>query len=109
MDGQIRDAAVLIASGVNPEGKRLILGVSVSLGEQEIHWREFLQSLVERGMTDVKLIISDAHTGLQAARKAVFSGISWQRCQFHLQQNASQYGDHQKSRAKLQGGDFLPC
>jgi putative transposase len=50
MDGQIRDAAVLIASGVNPEGKRLIFGVSVSLGEQELHWREFLQGLVERGM-----------------------------------------------------------
>jgi len=101
MDGQIRDAAVLIASGVNPEGKRLILGVSVSLGEQEIHWREFLQSLVERGLTDVKLIISDAHTGLQAARKAVFSGIPWQRCQFHLQQNASQYVPRQSMKREV--------
>jgi transposase-like protein len=91
VDGQIRDAAVLIASGVNLEGKRLILGVSVSLGEQELHWRDFLQSLVERGLNGVELIISDAHVGLQAARKAVFSGIPWQRCQFHLQQNASQY------------------
>jgi putative transposase len=91
LDGQIRDAAVLMASGVNLEGKRLILGVSVSLGEQELHWRDFLQSLMERGMTGVELIISDAHVGLQAARKAVFSGIPWQRCQFHLQQNASQY------------------
>jgi len=53
MDGQIRDAAVLIASGLNPEGKRLILGISVSLSEQELHWREFLQSLVERGFKDV--------------------------------------------------------
>jgi transposase-like protein len=91
VDGQIRDAAVLIASGVNLEGKRLILGVSVSLGEQELHWRDFLQSLVERGLNGVELIISDAHVGLQAARKAVFSGVPWQRCQFHLQQNASQY------------------
>jgi len=91
IDGQIRDAAVLIASGVNLEGKRLILGVSVSLGEQELHWRDFLQSLVERGLNGVELIISDAHVGLQAARKAVFSGVPWQRCQFHLQQNASQY------------------
>lgn len=91
VDGQIRDAAVLLASGVNPQGKRLILGVSVSLGEQEVHWREFLSSLVERGLNGVELIISDAHVGLQAARKAVFSGIPWQRCQFHLQQNASQY------------------
>jgi putative transposase len=91
LDGQVRDAAVLMASGVNLEGKRLILGVSVSLGEQELHWRDFLQSLVERGLNGVGLIISDAHVGLQAARKAVFSGVPWQRCQFHLQQNASQY------------------
>ncbi len=101
MDGQIRDAAVLIASGVNPERKRLILGVSVSLREQEIHWREFLQSLVERGLTDVKLIISNAHTGLQAARKAVFSSIPWQRCQFHLQQNASQYVPRQSMKREV--------
>jgi transposase-like protein len=79
LDGQIRDAAVLMASGVNPAGKRLILGVSISLGEQEMHWRDFLGSLVERGLTGVKLIISDAHVGLQAARKAIFSGIAWQR------------------------------
>jgi putative transposase len=91
VDGQIRDAAVLIASGVKPDGKRLILGVSVSMGEQELHWRDFLQGLVERGLNGVELIISDAHVGLLAARKAVFSGIPWQRCQFHLQQNASQY------------------
>jgi transposase-like protein len=98
LDGQIRDAAVLIASGVNLEGKRMILGVSVSLGEQELHWRDFLQRLVERGMTGVELIISDAHVGLQAARKAVFSGIPWQRCQFHLQQNASQYVPRQSMK-----------
>jgi len=90
-DGQIRDAAVLIAKGVDLEGKRHILGVSVSLGEQEVHWRTFLESLVSRGLSGVELIISDAHGGLKAARKAVFGGIPWQRCQFHLQQNASQY------------------
>ena len=101
LDGQIRDAAVLMASGVNPEGKRLILGVSVSLGEQELHWRDFLQSLVERGLNGVELIISDAHVGLQAARKAVFSGIPWQRCQFHLQQNASQYVPRQSMKREV--------
>jgi putative transposase len=91
VDGHIRDAAVLLASGVKPDGQRLILGVSVSLGEQELHWREFLRALVGRGLHGVELIISDAHEGLQAARRAVFSGIPWQRCQFHLQRNASQY------------------
>jgi putative transposase len=101
LDGQIRDAAVLIASGVNLEGKRLILGVSVSLSEQELHWRDFLQSLVDRGLNGVELIISDAHVGLQAARKAIFSGVPWQRCQFHLQQNASQYVSHQSMKREV--------
>jgi transposase-like protein len=101
VDGQIRDAAVLIASGVKPEGKRLILGVSVSLSEHELHWRDFLQGLVERGLNGVELIISDAHVGLKAARKAVFSGIPWQRCQFHLQQNASQYVPRQSMKREV--------
>jgi transposase-like protein len=90
-DGQIRDAAVLIAVGVTVEGKRQILGVSVALSEQEVHWRTFFQSLLTRGLCGVELIISDAHTGLQAARQAVFGSVPWQRCQFHLQQNASSY------------------
>ncbi len=87
-DGQVRDAAVLIASGVNAQGKRAVLGVSVALSEQEIHWRTFLQSLVERGLRGVQLLVSPAHGGLKAARLAVFGGVPWQRCQFHLQQNA---------------------
>jgi len=90
-DGQVRDAAILIAAGVNWDGQREILGVSVALGEQEVHWRTFLQSLVQRGLQGVRLIISDAHAGLRAARQAVFGGIPWQRCQFHLQQNAQAY------------------
>jgi transposase-like protein len=90
-DGQVRDAAVLKAVGLNKEGKRMVLGVSVSLSEQEIHWRTFLQSLVARGLTGVELVISDAHAGLKQARRAVFGGVPWQRCQFHLQQNAQAY------------------
>lgn len=91
VDGQIRDVAVLMASGVDLKGKRTILGVSISLSEAEVHWRTFLQSLVTRGMSGVRLIISDDHAGLEAARKAVFGGVPWQRCQYHLQQNASAY------------------
>ena len=91
LDGQVRDAAVLIASGVDTAGKRAILGVSVALSEQELHWRTFLQSLLERGLRGVQLLISDAHGGLKAARLAVFGGVPWQRCQFHLQQNAQAY------------------
>ena len=88
IDGQVRDAAVLIASAVKADGKRQILGVSVSLSEQEVHWRTFLQSLLARGLCGLHLIISDAHAGLKQARLAVFGSIPWQRCQFHLQQNA---------------------
>ena len=89
--GCVRDCAVLIAIGVLPEGKRSILGVSVSLSEAEVHWRDFLSSLIERGLHGIELITSDAHEGLRAARKACFNGVPWQRCQFHLMQNAMQY------------------
>jgi putative transposase len=90
-DGQVRDLAVLVAVGVNPAGKREILGVSVSLSEHEVHWRTFLESLKQRGVGGVQLVTSDDHAGLRAARLAVFGGIPWQRCQFHLQQNAQAY------------------
>lgn len=90
-DGQVRDLAVLVAVGINPQGKREILGVSVSLSEHEVHWRTFLESLKQRGLGGVQLITSDDHAGLRAARRAVFGGIPWQRCQFHLQQNAQAY------------------
>jgi len=89
--GSVRDAAILIASGVKKDGKRAILGVSVSLSEAEMHWRDFLSGLVQRGLRGVKLVVSDNHGGLKTARKAVFTGVPWQRCQFHLQQNAMQY------------------
>ena len=89
--GSVQDAAILMASGVKRDGKRSILGISVSLSEAEIHWREFLEGLVQRGLHGVQLIVSDNHAGIQSARKAVFTGTPWQRCQFHLQQNAGQY------------------
>ena len=89
--GQVLDAAVLIACGVDAEGHRDILGCSVSLSEAEVHWRAFLSSLKDRGLYGIELIVSDAHEGLQAARKAVFPSVPWQRCQFHLQQNAGHY------------------
>jgi transposase-like protein len=89
--GSVRDCAVLVAIGVLPTGQRSVLGVSVSLSEAEVHWRDFLSSLKTRGMQGMKLVISDAHEGLKAARKAVMPNVPWQRCQFHLMQNAMQY------------------
>lgn len=101
VDGHLRDAAILIALGVDPSGKRQLLGVSVSLSEAEVHWRKFLQSLVTRGLCGVRLVISDDHAGLKLARKAVFGGVAWQRCQFHLQQNAQAYVTKQEHKAPL--------
>ena len=95
------DAAVLIATGVDVDGKRHILGVSVAASEHEAHWRTFLQNLVARGVCGVTLIVSDAHSGLQAARRAVFGGVPWQRCQFHLQQNAQAYVPRQEMKAEV--------
>jgi putative transposase len=100
-EGQVRDAAVLKAVGLTEDGKRMVLGVSISLGEHEVHWRTFLQSLVDRGLCGVELVISDAHEGLKAARRAVFGGIPWQRCQFHLQQNAQSYVPRQSMKAEV--------
>ena len=101
MDGQVRDVAVLIAVGVEPGGHRAVLGVSVALSEAEAHWRTFLSSLVARGLRGVQVITSDAHEGLAAARRAVFGGVPWQRCQFHLQQNAAAYVPRQELRAEV--------
>ena len=99
--GQVLDAAVLIACGVGADGKRDVLGCSISLSEAEVHWRAFLSSLKDRGLHGMELIVSDAHEGLRAARKAVFGSIPWQRCQFHLQQNAGQYVPSMAMRAPV--------
>ncbi len=89
--GRLVDCAVLVAIGVTASGHRRVLGVSVALSEAEVHWRAFLDSLIQRGLRGVKFIASDDHAGLKAARKAMFPGVPWQRCQFHLQHNAQGY------------------
>jgi len=99
--GAVVDNAVLIAIGVSSQGKREVLGCSVSLSEQEVHWRDFLASLTDRGLHGVHLIISDAHEGLKAARKAIFPSVPWQRCQFHLQQNAGGYVPKQSMKKEV--------
>ena len=91
MDGAVRSCAVLIAVGIDAQGKRSVLGVSAKLSEAEIHWREFLASLQSRGLHGLRLIVSDDHAGLRAALTTRFAGVPWQRCQFHLQQNAAAF------------------
>lgn len=89
--GVVVSCAVLLAIGINASGRREVLGTSVKLSEHEVHWRDFLSSLKDRGLCGVRLFISDAHEGLKAGRQALFPTVPWQRCQFHLQQNAQQY------------------
>lgn len=90
-DGTVVSCAVLIATGVMDDGRRTVLGTSVSLSEAEVHWRDFLLSLKKRGLHGVELITSDDHTGLKSALKSVFPSVPWQRCQVHLQRNATAY------------------
>jgi putative transposase len=86
--GQVVSCAVLVALGIDPKGKRSILGVSVSLSEAEAHWRDSRASLRARGLHGVKLVVSDAHAGLKEALAARLTGVPRQRCQFHLIKNA---------------------
>ena len=89
--GTVVDVALLIAIGITPEGHRTVLGVSVSDSEAEVHWREFFKGLLARGLHGFRYIVSDDHAGLEKARTACFAGVPWQRCQFHLMQNAMAY------------------
>jgi transposase-like protein len=100
-NGNVLSCAVLVAIGVDPEGKRRVLGVSCKLSEAELHWREFLSSLQERGLHGVQLIVSDDHAGLKAAIQTRFAGVPWQRCQFHLQRNAQAHVPQIEQRAEV--------
>ena len=100
-NGSVIDMAILLAYGINPEGKREILGASASLSEAEVHWREFFTGLQLRGMTGLRLIISDDHAGMKSARRAVFPSVPWQRCQYHLAQNAQSYVPKKSMREEI--------
>lgn len=100
-DNYVKDFAVLVAIGINSKGKREVLGFSVSLSEAEVHWRTFLQSLIERGLHGVEYIASDDHQGLKTALKAIFPRALWQRCQFHFAQNAQSYSPKVNMRKEI--------
>jgi putative transposase len=99
--GVVRDVAVLSAIGIGPDERRRVLGVSVALSEAEVHWRDFFKSLHARGLRGVEYIVSDDHAGLHAARRAVFGAAKWQRCQFHLAQNAVQHAPTLEIRKRI--------
>ena len=86
-NGRVVSKAVVIAVGVNAEGYREVLGLAVGPAETEAFWSEFLRHLSKRGLSGVKLVISDAHQGLKNAAAKVLSA-SWQRCRVHFMRNA---------------------
>ncbi len=85
--GRIANTSVLVATAVNVEGQREILGVDIGSAEDGATWTAFLRGLVARGLSGVKLVISDAHGGLCNAIAAVLDGASWQRCRAHFMRN----------------------
>ena len=85
--GRIVSVATVVATGVNADGHREILGVDVVTAESGPAWTAFLRGLVARGLSGVQLVISDAHEGLKGAIAAVLDGASWQRCRTHCMRN----------------------
>ena len=85
--GRVVNIAVMVATGVNADGHREILGIDVSTAEDGAGWLTFFRDLTARGLTGVKLVTSDAHSGLVAAIGATLPGSSWQRCRTHYAAN----------------------
>jgi putative transposase len=86
-NGRIVSVAVIVAVGVNTDGRREVLGMDIGPSEAEPFWTAFLRKLARRGLRGVKLVISDAHEGLKAAISKVLCA-TWQRCRVHFMRNA---------------------
>jgi len=86
-DGRVRSKGLLIATAVNENGHREVIGFQLSDSESETSWGDFFSDLKSRGLTDVDLISSDNHKGLVKAIKKHFQGTAWQRCQTHFSRN----------------------
>ena len=96
-DHHIVSVAVIVAVGVNTDGRREVLGMTVGHSEAEPFWTEFLRTLTRRGLRGVKLVVSDAHEGLKAAITKTL-GATWQRCRVHFMRNAMAYAGKTQRR-----------
>ncbi len=85
--GRVVSKALMVATAVSDQGEREVIGATVTDGEMESAWREFLEHLVQRGLRGVMLVISDAHLGLKGAVRKVLVGATWQRCTVHFLRN----------------------
>jgi len=86
-NGRIVSVAVIVAVGVNSDGRREVLGMDIGPSEAEVFWTEFLRKLARRGLRGVKLVVSDAHEGIKAAVSKLLCA-TWQRCRVHFMRNA---------------------
>ena len=86
-NGRIVSVAVIVAVGVNSDGRREVLGMDIGPSEAETFWTEFLRKLARRGLRGVRLVVSDAHEGIKASVAKVLTA-TWQRCRVHFMRNA---------------------
>jgi transposase-like protein len=86
-DGKVVSTAIMIAYGINLEGKREVLAIEPFANESYDSWKNFFNKLKSRGLEKIALLISDAHQGIQKAFKETFIGSSWQRCKVHFMRN----------------------
>jgi len=96
-DGRIVAVAVIVAVGVNGDGRREVLGMAIGASEAETFWTGFLRTLARRGLRGVKLVVSDAHQGLKVAVAKVLNA-SWQRCRIHFMRNVLAHAGKQGRR-----------
>ena len=96
-DGRTVSVAVIVAVGVNSDGRREVLGMDIGPSEAETFWTAFLRKLARRGLRGVKLVISDAHEGIKAAVSKVLA-TSWQRCRVHFMRNVLAHAGKQGRR-----------
>jgi putative transposase len=95
--GRIVSVAVIVAVGVNADGRREVLGMAIGPSEAETFWTDFLRTLARRGLRGIKLVISDAHEGIKAAISKVLHA-TWQRCRVHFMRNVLAYAGRQGRR-----------
>jgi transposase-like protein len=96
-NGRIVSVAIIVAVGVNSDGRREVLGLEIGPSEAETFWTAFLRKLARRGLRGVKLVISDAHEGIKAAVSKVLS-TTWQRCRVHFMRNVLAHAGRQGRR-----------
>jgi len=90
-EGVIRSRAVLVAIGINGDGRRCVLGVALANRESQTSWKDFLLGLKERGLSGIDFVVSDDHAGLKKAITEILPSAVWQRCYVHFLRNALDY------------------